>query len=54
MIYSCIMHISYGTARFKLEGKSCVLMRTHAMYVISLAFSFASTRKFISSKNTRG
>ena len=45
---------SYGTARFKLDRKSRVVMRAHAMRVISLAFSSASTRKFTCTKNTRG
>ena len=35
----------YGTTRFKLDRKSRVVMRAHAMRVISLTFSSASTRK---------
>ena len=45
---------TYGTARFKLDRKLRVVMRAHAMLVISLAFSSASTRKFTCTKNTRG
>ena len=35
--------IAHGTVRFKLEGNLRVVMRTHAMHVISLAFSSEST-----------
>ena len=53
------MHVNYvlanyGTARFKLDRKSRVVMRAHAMRAISLAFNSASTRKFTCTKNTRG
>ena len=37
-----------------LERISRVVMHAHAMHVISLAFSSASTRKFICLKNTHG
>ena len=50
----CNHAVSYGTVRFKLDRKSRVVMRAHAMRVISLAFSSASTRKFTCTKNTRG
>ena len=54
-----LVPLNYGTARFKLERKSHVVMRAHAMRahamrVISLMFSSASTHKFICSKNTHG
>ena len=45
----------YGTARIKLEGKSHVVIPTHVMHTISLAFSSARTRKTtFSNKNTHG
>ena len=43
---------TYGTTLFKHDRKSLVVMPAHAMFVISLAFSSASTRKFICTKNT--
>ena len=49
-----ISNLIYSTARFKLDRKSRVVMRAHAMRVISLAFSSASTRKFTCTKNTCG
>ena len=44
----------YGTARFKLDRKSCEVMRAHAMRVISLTFSSASTHKFTCTKILAG
>ena len=44
----------YSTDQFKLDRKLRVVMRAHAMHVISLAFSSVSTRKFTCTKNTHG
>ena len=44
----------YGTARFKLDRKSRVVMHAHAMCVISLAFSSASAHKFTCTKILAG
>ena len=45
---------SYTVQLDLLDRKSRVVMRAHAMHVISLAFSSASAYKFTCTKNTRG
>ena len=49
IVYFAELADNYSTGRFKLEGKSRVVMP-----VISFSFSSASTRKTSCSKNTGG